>query len=216
MRSVYRISMFMFVLCAQVTMMMAQRQKPEIVPAVYGIYEGEATNEMVNEKTGAKTPGQKRKVTIEISEGETEFTVVALKDFTIGQYSFDKIPYESCLLYPQTQTKDKKWQIYLESNLYNTFTTKDKKHNVTLGGNIDDDKSFVHEDGTLELDFDLTFDYKTTSKYVFKGKKVKNTTGINKITGRNARHTVYDLQGRRVEKPGKGIYIVNGKKIVFK
>ena len=27
---------------------------------------------------------------------------------------------------------------------------------------------------------------------------------------------VYDLQGRRVAQPGKGLYIVNGKKIVIK
>jgi hypothetical protein len=26
---------------------------------------------------------------------------------------------------------------------------------------------------------------------------------------------MYDLQGRRVEKPSKGIYVVNGKKIVY-
>ena len=27
---------------------------------------------------------------------------------------------------------------------------------------------------------------------------------------------IYDLQGRRVSRPGKGIYIVNGKKMIFK
>ena len=32
----------------------------------------------------------------------------------------------------------------------------------------------------------------------------------------NAKAIVYDLQGRRVENPSKGIYIVNGKKQIFK
>ena len=150
---------------------------------------------------------------IEISKGETGFTVVALKDFTMGQYSFDKIPYESCLLLPQPGNN--RWKIYLENSLYGTFTTKDKQ-SVTLGGNIDDDKSFVYKNGTLELDFDLTSDYKTMYNYSFKGKKRNDPTGIGRITERkDGKNAVYDLRGRRVEKPGKGIYIVNGKKMVF-
>ena len=45
-----------------------------------------------------------------------------------------------------------------------------------------------------------------------------NTTGINSIdygqwTIDNA---VYDLQGRRVANPTKGLYIVNGKKVIMK
>ena len=43
-------------------------------------------------------------------------------------------------------------------------------------------------------------------------------TGINApqgdVAGKAA--VVYDLSGRRVTKPGKGIYIVNGKKVVIK
>ena len=208
--------MLMFVLCTQVAIAMAQGTKPtpEVVPAVYGTYEGEATVETVNKQTGEKTTEPKKKMTIEIYEGETDFTVVALKDFTMGQYSFDKIPYESCLLYPETDNN--RWQIYLESNLYNTFTTKDQKHSIKLGGNIDEDKSFVYKNGSLELDFELTSDYITTYKYSFKGKKRNDPTGIGRITERkDGKNAVYDLRGRRVEKPGKGIYIVNGKKMVF-
>ena len=208
--------MLMFVLCTQVAIAMAQGTKPtpEVVPAVYGTYEGEATVETVNKQTGEKTTEPKKKMTIEIYEGETDFTVVALKDFTMGQYSFDKIPYESCLLYPETDNN--RWKIYLESNLYNTFTTKDQKHKVPLWGNIDDEKSFVYKNGTLELDFELTSDYITTYKYSFKGKKVNDPTGFGRITERkDGKNAVYDLRGRHVEKPGKGIYIVNGKKMVF-
>lgn len=215
MRTIYRIPMLMFVLCTQVAIAMAQGTKPtpEVVPSVYGTYEGEANVETVNQTTGQTTPGQKIKVMIEISKGETGFTVVALKDFTMGQYSFDKIPYESCLLLPQPGNN--RWKIYLENSLYGTFTTKDKQ-SVTLGGNIDDDKSFVYKNGTLELDFDLTSDYKTMYNYSFKGKKRNDPTGIGRITERkDGKNAVYDLRGRRVEKPGKGIYIVNGKKMVF-
>ena len=83
-----------------------------------------------------------------------------------------------------------------------------------LGGNIYEENSFVHEDGTLDLDFAIFYD-ETRINYVFKGKKVKDTTGINKLTQQSGKQTMYDLQGRWVEKPSKGIYVVNGKKIVY-
>jgi len=40
------------------------------------------------------------------------------------------------------------------------------------------------------------------------------TTGINQIGNRNSVNSkCYDLQGRRVEKPAKGLYIIDGKKV---
>ena len=201
--------MLVFMLFAQVTVMMAQGNKPETIPSsVYGIYEGEATTEVEN--NGTKMPGSKKKVKIEISKGEQGFTVVTLKDFTLGKFSFDKVPFKECQLRPQTD----KWQVYLYSNLYGSFTTKDNKYVMQLEGNIDENKSFVHKDGTLDLDFTIIFN-ETIINHVFKGKKVKDTTGINKLTQQRGKQAMYDLQGRRVEKASKGIYVVNGKKIVY-
>jgi hypothetical protein len=44
------------------------------------------------------------------------------------------------------------------------------------------------------------------------------TDGIKLIDGdeQNANGSIYDIQGRKVENPTKGIYIVNGKKVVIK
>ena len=41
------------------------------------------------------------------------------------------------------------------------------------------------------------------------------TTGVNAATLNNASQKIFDLQGRRVEKAQKGLYIVNGKKVVL-
>ncbi len=43
-------------------------------------------------------------------------------------------------------------------------------------------------------------------------------TGIESLIAneKSASNEVFDLQGRRVVRPAKGIYIVNGKKIVVK
>jgi hypothetical protein len=45
-----------------------------------------------------------------------------------------------------------------------------------------------------------------------------DATGINDNLNPNANlnGNVYDLQGRRVAKPGKGVYIVGGKKVIVK
>ena len=46
-----------------------------------------------------------------------------------------------------------------------------------------------------------------------------NTTGIQELSARSSSSTsgvVYDLRGCRVEKPAKGLYIVDGKKVVLK
>ena len=45
-----------------------------------------------------------------------------------------------------------------------------------------------------------------------------DTTGINDVRGQkeDVRGEYYDLQGRRVSHPTKGLYIVNGKKVVIK
>ena len=40
--------------------------------------------------------------------------------------------------------------------------------------------------------------------------------GIEQLTNDKSQQTIYDLMGRRVEKAAKGIYIVNGKRVVIK
>lgn len=42
-----------------------------------------------------------------------------------------------------------------------------------------------------------------------------DTTGIQTVVnGENAHSVIYDLQGRRVTAPAKGVYIINGKKVI--
>ena len=43
-----------------------------------------------------------------------------------------------------------------------------------------------------------------------------NTTGIVETEGDNGKAEIYDIAGRRVQNPAKGIYVVNGKKTVIK
>lgn len=42
------------------------------------------------------------------------------------------------------------------------------------------------------------------------------TTGITTVGAQQSADNLYDLQGRQVQKPAKGVYIVNGKKVIVK
>ena len=48
------------------------------------------------------------------------------------------------------------------------------------------------------------------------GEITGTTVGIDKVVIVPKDGKIYDLQGRRVSRPGKGIYIVDGKKMIFK
>ena len=43
-----------------------------------------------------------------------------------------------------------------------------------------------------------------------------NDTAIEGVDSEQGIKTIYDLSGRKVENPAKGIYIVNGKKVTVK
>lgn len=211
MRIFHKIPMLLIVLCAQVNMTMAQEAKPEVVPDVWGTYEGEATMELFDRTTETKTPNGKKQMVIEISKGERQFTVLTLKDVTIGQYEFASIPFKDCYLL----RNNNKWHVEAYNNLDDEVATKDKQHTVWLSGSIDEKESWVDKEGNLELSFFLSFKEDSHIQYVFKGKKKSVPTGIDHVNAYKKTSEVFDLQGRRVSKIGKGVYIVNGKKVVF-
>ena len=77
---------------------------------------------------------------------------------------------------------------------------------------------FVMRFVRFSLDWASNGQYKFTEENPFKPIKSTNPTDIEVETTDNGQQTTdfYDLQGRRVENPTKGIYIVSGKKVVIK
>ena len=80
--------------------------------------------------------------------------------------------------------------------------------------------TYVGEDGTLTITVDkpshvgdnwILFNNFTLTYYT-----AEDVTGVKQWTIDNRQLTIYDLTGRRVENPTKGIYIVSGKKVVLK
>ena len=69
----------------------------------------------------------------------------------------------------------------------------------------------------FSLDWASNGTYKFTEESPFHPIKSTNPTAIEEVTEQRAESKdVYDLQGRKVENPTKGIYIINGKKVLIK
>ena len=69
----------------------------------------------------------------------------------------------------------------------------------------------------FSLDWASNGKYKFTEDAPFYPIKSTNQTAIEEITDNRVQSTdIYDLQGRKVENPSKGIYIIDGKKVLVK
>lgn len=82
-----------------------------------------------------------------------------------------------------------------------------------------DGAAFVVKKGLAYLAVPVISGGNLAAGYSFGGNGGDDTTGINGIENDNVNETqtIYNLQGQRVEKAGlRGIYIVNGKKVVLK
>ena len=58
----------------------------------------------------------------------------------------------------------------------------------------------------------------TTPEVATNGKVIARSTltAINTVKAANEQGVVYNLQGQQVMQPTKGLYIINGKKVVIK
>ena len=69
----------------------------------------------------------------------------------------------------------------------------------------------------FSLDWASDGKYKFTADAPFYPIKSTNPTAIEEVKNENGKvKGIYDLQGRKVENPGKGLYIINGKKFLVK
>lgn len=72
---------------------------------------------------------------------------------------------------------------------------------------------------TIRLESTFAANYKewyAENLRLFGYDSINEQSGISTVKADNANLKVYDLQGRRVARPAKGLYIVGGKKVMFK
>ena len=177
---------------------------------IYGVYIGKATTEIETAGGSMKQPGE-RKFQVEIVKRAND-TKLILKDYKLGNYEFEEIVFDNFDQYYQPEKKG--WNFFTGPLSGKYFKTKDNIYTIQLWGNPIDDYCFVYENGTMDFTFEIYTNPERKVKHVFKGKKL-GTSGINSLSARHDKEVIYNLHGHRTQRAQKGLYIVNGKKVLL-
>lgn len=97
---------------------------------------------------------------------------------------------------------DGKYNYILQSGLF-------KMARVTDGGYLKANRAYLHTSYDVTVTAAGARDY---LDFAFDD----DVTAVNEVKTTNNTNEVFDLQGRRVTQPTKGLYIVNGKKVIIK
>ena len=99
-----------------------------------------------------------------------------------------------------------KIEIALPETVFGTTVLANQTYNIAISAN-----------GSTAVKFSTVSTSDSKQRAYIDEIKVVNaaTNGIRSIETAVNNNKVYDLQGREVKAPGKGIYIVNGKKVVL-
>lgn len=161
--------------------------------------------------------GTKKKASVElVSQEDRDGYQLTLKGYKLGDSEFNKITIADVTITPQNNS------FYLGIEQATIFEYNTQKAYCSIFYKDEFDQSNINKK-TGEISINLLFrtqqngNYITT-KTIFTGTK-KVVTGINHAERTNdstKAEIVYNLNGQRVDNPQHGIYIVNGKKVVFK
>ena len=111
----------------------------------------------------------------------------------------------------------------LEPTIVNSTNGEMSNYKFTIAEGNDEPMFYPFEDGTAfsagkaYLQIPTAWLPATAQKSLNIRFDEGETTDIDELEGENGKvKTVYDLQGRVVEKPTSGIYIIDGKKVIIK
>ena len=103
------------------------------------------------------------------------------------------------------------WSINPSINIEDAYYIVSKRSNGTTDGAI-----IIMAAGTFDA-WGNSEGYSGNYSNLFRIDVIDSETGIGEIKGENGKvNAIYDLQGRKVDSPTKGIYIINGKKALIK
>lgn len=181
----------------------------ETISGVQGNYSGKLGATLSKEHIGNAI---KRPAELKITDNNGVNTVdITLENFTLGIYKVKKVEIKNVLITPTLYG----YSFELPAHLpLETEVLGLRDAVLTAYITIENAGTATIEYGEIEMPFFMEFNNRKLF-LLFKGKA--STTGIENLTVESVENPViYDLNGRRVEKPSKGIYIVNGKKVLFK
>lgn len=200
----YKITLLFVALLVQATTLMAQVPKE-----LFGTYKGTAKTKLVQDEGKKVTNKPDKTFDVEIVQRNGDNKLV-LKNFTLGNDVFEEVVFNN--LDANYDTTNKRWNIFANPLGYKLVNKVGKQ--VEVFGLINDNYSFVYEGGKIELLFEIYTEAENKYEQDFTGRHTV-ATGIDRVTtDKRTKDVVYDLSGRHVTNPGKGVYIINGKKVL--
>lgn len=191
-------------LLVQATTLMAQ-----VPNELFGTYKGTAKTKLVQNEGKKVTNKPDKTFDVEIVQRNGDNKLV-LKNFTLGNDVFEEVVFNN--LDANYDTTNKRWNIFANPLGYKLVNKVGKQ--VEVFGLINDNYSFVYEGGKIELLFVIYTEAENKYEQDFTGRHTV-ATGIDRVTtDKRTKDVVYDLSGRHVTNPGKGVYIINGKKVL--
>ena len=98
----------------------------------------------------------------------------------------------------------------------NTGSVADRYYLVSKRANGSDGSLILLSSGSFDA-YSASEGYTANFSNLFRIDVVADETGIEDVKGDGVNvEAIYDLQGRKVENPSKGLYIINGKKVYVK
>lgn len=200
----YKITLLFVALLVQATTLMAQ-----VPNELFGTYKGTAKTKLVQNEGKKVTNKPDKTFDVEIVQRNGDNKLV-LKNFTLGNDVFEEVVFNN--LDANYDTTNKRWNIFANPLGYKLVNKVGKQ--VEVFGLINDNYSFVYEGGKIELLFVIYTEAENKYEQDFTGRHTV-ATGIDRVTtDKRTKDVVYDLSGRHVTNPGKGVYIINGKKVL--
>lgn len=95
------------------------------------------------------------------------------------------------------------------------FTASGDFHTVTFNLSVSQDVVYYFKDATFEIDEEAVTENDFAEDVMTIPYVDPTSVGIKSVKADEATGEIFDLQGRRVNSVNKGIYVVNGKKVVF-
>ncbi|WP_028896397.1 hypothetical protein [Prevotella sp. HUN102] len=160
--------------------------------------------------------GVKKNATIElVAQQDRDNYQLTLKGYKLGNSEFNKITIADVTISPDHQS----YFVGIGQAFIYEKNTKGALCVISYKDQFDQSNI----DNKEEISINILFRTQEGKQYIetktiFTGKK-KVATGINQIERTNDSskpEIVYNLNGQRVDNPQHGIYIVNGKKVIFK
>ena len=177
---------------------------------LHGTYNGTASTELIKEGGNSSSTGVKKfQVVIEKTDNDTK---VILKDYKLGTYTFEDIIFDNLTV--TYQPENKRWKFTINPLSGDYINAKGTPYSLQLHGSLVGSDNYVYDNGTIEFTFEIYNKPESKTKNVYKGKN-DVAAGISSLAVNNNKDVVYDLQGRRIQNPRKGLYIINGKKVML-